>query len=111
MVGPLGVLPMGPASATTIVVEDIDGGPLGVLPAGLTTTTTVVVEDINGGPLGGLSAGPIAATTIVVEDVDGGPLGVLHGSDSGHRCSCIRRQWQHLSPFRGPDSICCLNMF
>jgi hypothetical protein len=29
MVGPLGVLPAGPAVTTTEVEEDIDGGPLG----------------------------------------------------------------------------------
>jgi hypothetical protein len=80
------------------VEEDIDGGPLGVLPMGPAVATTKVEEDVNGkapggccrrvsqrpppkmrktsmtGPLGLLPVGPAAATTKFEEDVDGGPL-------------------------------------
>jgi hypothetical protein len=51
MAGPLGVLSVGTAAATT-EVEDVDGGPLGVLAVGPAATTTEA-GDIDGGPPGG----------------------------------------------------------
>jgi hypothetical protein len=51
MVGPLGVLPVGPAASTIEDEEDIDGGPpWGALLVGPTASTTEVEED---SPLGG----------------------------------------------------------
>jgi hypothetical protein len=58
-------VPVGPAVATTVGEEDVDGGPPGVLPTS-----------------------PVAATTVVEEDVDGGPSGDVAGeSSSGHHHS------------------------
>jgi hypothetical protein len=44
MVGPLGVLSVGPAVATSKAEEVVDGGPLGLLPTGLTTVSYPVLR-------------------------------------------------------------------
>jgi hypothetical protein len=55
MAGPLGVLSVFSAAATTEDVEDIDGGPLGVISVFFTAANTEVEDDVDGGPLGVLS--------------------------------------------------------
>jgi hypothetical protein len=45
--GPLEALPVGPAAATTVFQEDVDGGPLEALPTGQVAATTEVEENIN----------------------------------------------------------------
>jgi hypothetical protein len=51
MVGPLGVLLVDPAAATTRVQGEVDGGPpRGVLSMDLIAATIEVVEDVDGGP-------------------------------------------------------------
>jgi hypothetical protein len=64
------------------------------------------------GPLGGALAGLAAATTILKENVDGGPPGgAISGSSSSHHCCWRIHRWLHLAPFKGPDSIFCLNAY
>jgi hypothetical protein len=48
-------------------------GPLWMLSISLAAATTEVEEDVDGGPLGGAGRSPAASTTEVEEDVDGGP--------------------------------------
>jgi hypothetical protein len=80
---------MGPAVATTVVGENSDGGPLGVFPTGPAVATIVVGEVINGEALGG----------------------AIDGSSNDHHHCWRRCRWRHLAPFRGPDSILCLNAY
>jgi hypothetical protein len=71
MVGPLGVLPAGPAAAT-IGVGDVNGGPPGGCCRQVRQWPPPELETSMAGPLGVLPAGLAAATTRV-GDVDGGP--------------------------------------
>jgi hypothetical protein len=48
-------------------------GPLGVLLIFSAAATTEVEEDVDGGPLGGAGRSPVATTTEDEKDVDGGP--------------------------------------
>jgi hypothetical protein len=71
-------------------------GPLGVLAVGPVTATTDI-EDVDGGPPWGLLSGFPAAATTDVEDVDGGPPGGAGGrSDSGHHRYWRRRRQAHV---------------
>jgi hypothetical protein len=89
---PWGVLPAGPAAATT-GVGDVDGGPLGVLPAGPTVATTRV-GDVDGGSTGRccrqVRQRPSSELATSMADPLGGAAGRY---DSGHHRSW-RRRWR-----------------
>jgi hypothetical protein len=138
MAGPLEVLPVDPAVATTLVEEEVDGGALGGCcqwvwqwPPLLLKKTLMV------GPLGGvLLAGSIVATTVAKETSMADPLGgAFDGSDTSHHHCCGRRRWQAprwvllMGPaaaatvveedvdggtwplLRGPDPTLCLDVY
>jgi hypothetical protein len=86
MAGPLGVLAVGSAAATTDV-EDVDGGPPGGCCQDFRQRPPPELKTLMAGPLGVLAAGPIAATTDV-EDVDSRPpVAAVRISGSGHHQS------------------------
>jgi hypothetical protein len=73
MVGPQGVLPTGPAAATT-EVGDLHGGPPGGCYRQVRQWPPSELATPIAGPLGVLPVGP-AMAIIGVGDVDGGPPG------------------------------------
>jgi hypothetical protein len=87
--GPLGALPVGPAVATTVLQEDVNGGPLEALPTGQVAATTEVEENIDGEARGGggcyqrvWQRPPLSLKKTSMVGLLGGTTG---GSGSGHQ--------------------------
>jgi hypothetical protein len=88
-------------------------GPCGVLPASPTVATTVAEEDIDGGPLGGCYRRLRQWPPLKLMEMSmAGPLGVAAGrSGSGYHHCWRSHRWWHLAPYRGLNSIFCLNAY